>query len=84
MDDTYPVDSENPWADTIQSAQPFGGRHLPKGTDRPLAANGSRWLDLAGTHPNRAPSVTYGLTDKGKDFDAVLKAFETVAAKWEG
>ena len=46
---------------------------------RQLETAGLIWRNQANTIP---PTVTYGLTDKGKDFDGVLKAFETVAARW--
>lgn len=46
---------------------------------RQMEANGLIWRDYEPTVP---PAVTYGLTDKGKDFDSVLKAFEKVSVKW--
>lgn len=46
---------------------------------RQMEKDGLIWRDEVPTVP---PAVTYGLTDKGKDFDQVFKAFEGVAAKW--
>jgi DNA-binding HxlR family transcriptional regulator len=46
---------------------------------RHMEADGLIWREQVASIP---PAVTYGLTEKGKDFDSVLKAFEAVAAKW--
>lgn len=47
---------------------------------RQMESDGLIWREHVASIP---PTVTYGLTDKGKDFDGVLKAFEDVAAKWD-
>lgn len=47
---------------------------------RQMETDGLIWRDYVPTVP---PAVTYGLTDKGKDFDGVLKAFEKVSLKWD-
>ncbi|MEQ8733674.1 MAG: helix-turn-helix domain-containing protein [Rhodospirillaceae bacterium] len=46
---------------------------------RQMEADGLIWREHVASIP---PAVTYGLTEKGKDFDSVLKAFEAVAVKW--
>lgn len=47
---------------------------------RQMEREGLVWREHLPTVP---PAVTYGLTDKGKDFDHVLKAFEKVATSWD-
>lgn len=47
---------------------------------RQMETDGLIWREHVASIP---PAVTYGLTEKGKDFDSVLKAFETVATKWD-
>ena len=48
---------------------------------RQMESDGLIWRDYTPTVP---PAVTYGLTEKGKDFDGVIKAFEKVSIKWNG
>ncbi len=47
---------------------------------RHLESEGLVWREHV---PSVPPAVTYGLTDKGKDFDDVLRAFEKVSARWD-
>lgn len=46
---------------------------------RQMETDGLIWREYVPTIP---PAVTYGLTEKGKDFDGVIKAFEKVSKKW--
>ena len=46
---------------------------------RQMEKDGLIWREYTPTVP---PAVTYGLTDKGKDFDEALQAFEKVGEKW--